>query len=43
MVLHIIWMIILGLVVGAIARLIVPGRHHMGWIATAVLGILALS
>jgi uncharacterized membrane protein YeaQ/YmgE (transglycosylase-associated protein family) len=37
---HIIWMIILGLIVGAIARLIVPGRHHMGWITTAVLGIL---
>ena len=40
MVLHIIWMIILGLIVGAIARLIVPGRHHMGWIATAILGIV---
>jgi hypothetical protein len=26
-VLHIIWMIILGLIVGGIARLIVPGRH----------------
>jgi uncharacterized membrane protein YeaQ/YmgE (transglycosylase-associated protein family) len=39
-VLHIIWMIILGLIVGAIARLIVPGRHHMGWIATALLGIV---
>jgi uncharacterized membrane protein YeaQ/YmgE (transglycosylase-associated protein family) len=39
-VMHIIWMIILGLIVGAIARLIVPGRHHMGWITTAVLGIL---
>jgi len=39
MVLHIIWMIILGLIVGAIARLIVPGRHHMGLIATALLGI----
>ena len=39
MVLHIIWMIILGLIVGAIARLIVPGRHHMGVIATALLGI----
>jgi len=36
---HIIWMIILGLIVGAIARLIVPGRHHMGLIATALLGI----
>jgi uncharacterized membrane protein YeaQ/YmgE (transglycosylase-associated protein family) len=39
-VLHIIWMVVLGLIVGAIARLIVPGRHHMGWIATALLGIV---
>jgi uncharacterized membrane protein YeaQ/YmgE (transglycosylase-associated protein family) len=38
---NIIWMIILGLIVGWIARLIVPGRgrHKLGWIATAVLGI----
>ena len=40
MVLHIIWMIVIGLVVGAIARLIVPGRQPMGLIATAVLGIV---
>jgi uncharacterized membrane protein YeaQ/YmgE (transglycosylase-associated protein family) len=39
-VLHIIWMIILGLIVGALARLLVPGRQPMGWIATAVLGIV---
>ncbi len=40
MVLHIIWMIVLGLIVGLVARLIVPGRQPMGWIATAVLGIV---
>jgi uncharacterized membrane protein YeaQ/YmgE (transglycosylase-associated protein family) len=39
-VLHIIWMIVLGLIVGLVARLIVPGRQSMGWIATAVLGIV---
>jgi uncharacterized membrane protein YeaQ/YmgE (transglycosylase-associated protein family) len=39
-VLHIIWIIILGLIVGWIARWIVPGTHKMGWIATAVLGIV---
>jgi len=39
-VLHIIWMIILGLVVGLIARFIVPGKQPMGWIATALLGIV---
>ena len=36
---NIIWMIILGLIVGLIARLIVPGRQHIGWIATVLLGI----
>ncbi|MDT5408251.1 MAG: hypothetical protein QOG14_471 [Mycobacterium sp.] len=40
MVLHIIWLIVLGLVVGLIARAIVPGRQPMGWIATAGLGIV---
>ena len=40
MVLHIIGMIVLGLIVGLIARLVVPGRQPMGWIATALLGIV---
>ena len=40
MILHIIWLIILGLVVGLIARLVVPGRQPMGLIATALLGIV---
>jgi uncharacterized membrane protein YeaQ/YmgE (transglycosylase-associated protein family) len=31
--------IIFGLVVGAIARFIMPGEQKMGWILTAVLGI----
>jgi uncharacterized membrane protein YeaQ/YmgE (transglycosylase-associated protein family) len=39
-ILHIIWLIILGLVVGLIARLVVPGRQPMGLIATALLGIV---
>jgi len=39
-VLHIIWMIVLGLIVGLIARLIVPGKQPMGWVATALLGIV---
>lgn len=34
-----IWTIIVGLIVGAIARLLVPGRDPMGWIATILLGI----
>lgn len=32
-------MAVVGLIVGAIARLIYPGHHHMGWIATIILGI----
>lgn len=40
MVLHILGMIVLGLIVGLLARLIVPGRQAMGWIATALLGIV---
>jgi uncharacterized membrane protein YeaQ/YmgE (transglycosylase-associated protein family) len=38
-VLHIVWLIVLGLIVGLIARLLVPGRQPMGWIATVLLGI----
>jgi uncharacterized membrane protein YeaQ/YmgE (transglycosylase-associated protein family) len=38
--LHIIWSIIVGFVIGLIARAIVPGAQHMGFFATAILGIL---
>jgi uncharacterized membrane protein YeaQ/YmgE (transglycosylase-associated protein family) len=31
--------IIFGLVIGAIARFIMPGEQKMGWIMTALLGI----
>jgi uncharacterized membrane protein YeaQ/YmgE (transglycosylase-associated protein family) len=31
--------IVLGLIVGAIARFILPGEQKMGWILTALLGI----
>ncbi len=40
MILHIVWMIVLGLIVGFVARLLVPGRQDMGIIATALLGII---
>lgn len=36
---HLIITVIVGLVVGAIARFIMPGEQKMGWILTAVLGI----
>jgi uncharacterized membrane protein YeaQ/YmgE (transglycosylase-associated protein family) len=36
----IIWTIIVGLIVGAIARWIMPGAPSMSWIMTSVLGIV---
>lgn len=38
--LHIIWSIIVGFVVGLLARAIVPGADSMGFLATTCLGIL---
>ena len=38
--LHIIWSIIVGFIVGLIARAVVPGAQHMGFLATTVLGIV---
>ena len=35
-----IWMIIVGLIVGAIAKLIMPGRDPGGIIVTIIIGIL---
>lgn len=35
-----IWIVVLDLVVGAIARPIMPGKHNLGLILTAVLGIV---
>lgn len=36
---HILWTIIVGFVVGVIAKFIYPGKQHMGWIWTIILGI----
>ena len=38
--LHYLWMFIVGIVVGAIAKLFVPGAGHLGLILTGVLGIV---
>jgi uncharacterized membrane protein YeaQ/YmgE (transglycosylase-associated protein family) len=35
----IIYTIIVGLIVGALGRLVLPGEQKMGWILTCVLGI----
>jgi uncharacterized membrane protein YeaQ/YmgE (transglycosylase-associated protein family) len=37
---HYIWMVIVGFVVGLIARAIMPGEQKLGIIMTAVLGIV---
>jgi len=36
----IIWWIIIGLIAGAIARLLVPGKDPMGWLGTLILGLV---
>ena len=36
----IVWWIVIGLIAGAIARFLVPGKDPMGWIGTLVLGLI---
>ena len=36
---HYLWMLIVGLVVGALAKLFMPGRDPGGFIVTALLGV----
>jgi uncharacterized membrane protein YeaQ/YmgE (transglycosylase-associated protein family) len=38
--LHVMWSLVIGFVVGLIARAVLPGADQMGVIATAVLGIV---
>lgn len=38
--LHFIWMFVVGIVVGLVARFIMPGTDHMGLLMTGVLGIV---
>jgi uncharacterized membrane protein YeaQ/YmgE (transglycosylase-associated protein family) len=37
--LHIIWSIIVGFIIGLVARAIMPGAQHMGFVLTTLLGI----
>ena len=39
---HWLWLIIVGAVVGALGRLIHPGRDPMGWLLTIAIGIVSL-
>lgn len=38
--LHLIWMFIVGIVVGLLARWLTPGADHMGLLMTGVVGIV---
>ena len=37
---HVIWALIVGVVVGAVARLLVPGQEHLGFFMTSLLGVV---
>ena len=39
---EIIWLIIIGLIVGALGRLINPGRDPMGWLLTLAVGVASV-
>ena len=39
---EIVWLIIVGLIVGALWRLVKPGSDPMGWIATIAVGVAAV-
>jgi uncharacterized membrane protein YeaQ/YmgE (transglycosylase-associated protein family) len=39
---HWIWFIIVGAIVGALGRLVHPGRDSMGWLATIGIGIISM-
>lgn len=38
--LHVIWYIIVGFIVGLIARAVLPGADHMGFVMTTLVGIV---
>jgi uncharacterized membrane protein YeaQ/YmgE (transglycosylase-associated protein family) len=38
----IIWLIVAGLIVGALGRLVNPGRDPMGWLATLAIGVVSV-
>jgi uncharacterized membrane protein YeaQ/YmgE (transglycosylase-associated protein family) len=39
---HWLWLIIVGLIVGALGRLLHPGSDPLGWILTLALGVVSL-
>jgi uncharacterized membrane protein YeaQ/YmgE (transglycosylase-associated protein family) len=39
---HFIWFLIVGAVVGALGRLLHPGRDAMGWLLTIAIGVISM-
>jgi uncharacterized membrane protein YeaQ/YmgE (transglycosylase-associated protein family) len=39
---HWIWFIIVGAIVGALGRLLHPGRDPMGWLLTIAIGVVSM-
>ena len=39
---EIIWLIVVGLIVGALGRLVNPGRDAMGWLLTIGIGVASV-
>ena len=39
-IMHLVWYVIVGFIVGLIARAILPGADHFGFIGTTVIGIV---
>jgi uncharacterized membrane protein YeaQ/YmgE (transglycosylase-associated protein family) len=37
---HVLYFLLFGLIVGAVARLVVPGRESGGWLTSILIGIL---
>jgi len=39
-IMHVVWTLVVGLIVGALARLLVPGQEHLGFLMTSILGVV---
>jgi uncharacterized membrane protein YeaQ/YmgE (transglycosylase-associated protein family) len=37
---HVIWALLVGLLVGTLARLLVPGQEHVGLVMTSLVGVM---
>ena len=39
-IMHVIWTLVVGLIVGALARLLMPGQEHVGLFMTSLVGVM---